>query len=148
MHAIKYLASSLVFLLLLYTGALAADELSGAEIRARVVGNTVIGIEDGKYYEEFLQPNGVIAGRSNRESYRGWWRIEHHKLCVAYDLDDDQNDSTQPKRWDCAAVELSGERLTWKDDGEVSHAKLYPGRIFAGIRALVKPSAQAAKKPD
>lgn len=146
MRTIKYLGPILLILLPLHTGALAGDgELSGAEIRARVVGNTIIGIEDGKYYEEFLQPNGGIAGRNNRESYRGWWRIDGNQLCLAYDPDDDQTLATPPRNWDCSTLALSGDRLTWKDDGVVAYGRLFPGRIFAGIRALVKPEVQAAR---
>ncbi|QJP13743.1 hypothetical protein G3545_08780 [Starkeya sp. ORNL1] len=144
MNTLKYVALPCGILLLLTVTLFASDaELTATEIRARVIGNTVVGVEDGKYYEEYLQPNGIIAGRSRQETYRGWWRIDANKLCFAYETDDED----ASKDWDCNTVSLNGDRVTW--DGE-EHARLVPGRLLSSMRTTAaKPAPQqASKKPN
>lgn len=124
--ALCALAVSVVPLMLapLAGGARASDlELTAEEIQSRLVGNTIVGIEDGEFYAEYLSPNGVIYGQTKHETYRGSWRIVRNKLCLGYEPDDGKKMS-----WNCVFVGLSGDRISWNDDDEVSFARLLPGR--------------------
>lgn len=108
----------------LATCAHASDfELTADELRARMVGNTVVGIEDGEFYAEYLSPNGAIYGRNQHEAYQGYWRIVGNKLCLAYDEDNGKKIS-----WNCVFVALNGDRIIWNDNNETSYARLLPGR--------------------
>lgn len=109
---------------LVATFAHASDmELTADEIRARMIGNTIVGTENGESYAEYLSPNGVIYGRNKRESYNGWWRIAGNKLCFAYEEDNGKKPS-----WNCVYVALTGDKVIWNDDDETSFARLVPGR--------------------
>lgn len=146
MQALKYVALPFIMLILMSTTLLASDrELTAMEIRLRIVGNTVVGTENGQYYEEYLEPSGRIAGRSKSEAYRGWWRLNGNKLCFAYEADEDSN-GRPASNWDCSAVALSGDRLTWKDDGD--QARLVAGRALSSMRTSAKSGIRALKKQN
>ena len=121
-------AIPLAVILLSATGsAMAADsQLSGSEIKAHVIGNTVVGVDNGRSYQEYYDPNGSISGVDN-EVYKGAWRIEGDKLCSKYD--DADSDTKDAPEWDCSAVSLKGDQLTWVDgDDDKTEMKLLPGK--------------------
>lgn len=143
MLTLKHVALPYLILMLLPMEAVASDLLlTATELRTRVVGNTVVGIDNGNYYEEYLQPNGVILGRDRQAAYRGWWRIEGNKLCFAYEQDDNDDNS---RSWDCSTVGVTGDRVTWNDDG--TRARLVPGRGLSNLRLPV-PGPQAMQKQN
>lgn len=143
MLTLKHVALPYVILMVLPANAIASDlQLTGTELRTRMIGNTVVGIENGNYYEEYLASNGVILGRDRQSAYRGWWRIDGNKLCFAYEQDSDDGDT--PKSWDCSTVAVSGDRITWNDDG--SRARLVPGRGLSNLSAPATPGQQAARQ--
>lgn len=132
----KFLASAM--LALAVTGVHASDlELTANEIHSRMVGNTIVGIEDGEFYAEYLSPNGVIYGQNKNDAYRGYWRVAGNKLCFAYELDDGKKMS-----WNCVLVALAGDKVIWNDDNETSFARLLPGR--AEKTAATQTSAPGA----
>lgn len=126
-----------VVLAVLATSVHASDlELTADEIKARMVGNTIVGIEDGEFYAEYLSPSGVIYGQNKHEAYRGYWRLAGNKICFAYEPDDGKKMS-----WNCVFVALTGDKVIWNDDNETSFARLLPGR--AEKSAAMQASAQA-----
>ena len=84
-----------------------ATALSGAEIQARLIGNTITGVEDGETYAEYLAPDGTISGEGDSGAYAGFWRVAGDQLCFRYD-DDDAGGA-----WDCASVTLIGASVYW-----------------------------------
>ena len=62
-------------------------QINANDIKARVIGNTVTGVDDGKPYQEYYNPNGTVSGMDT-EDYTGSWRIEGNKLCTGYESDD------------------------------------------------------------
>ena len=105
-----------------------------ADINAHVIGNTVVGVDDGKPYQEYYNPNGTIEGMDTEE-YTGSWRIMGTKLCTNFPPDDDTKTTTEPA-WTCSGVSVNGDTVTWIDDeGERSEAKLLPGK-------QIEPQAQ------
>jgi hypothetical protein len=105
--------------------ASAATPLSGAEIQARLIGNTITGVENGEAYEEYLKPDGTISGIEDSGFYSGSWRIVNNKLCFHYDEDDGDG-----KGWDCTPVTLVGTNVYWSNevsDGDSVEATLLPG---------------------
>jgi hypothetical protein len=71
-----------------------SQELSSDQIRASIVGNTVVGIEGGEAYAEFLRPNRSLSGRARSGAYSGEWRISGNRICFLYKED--------KKGWDCS----------------------------------------------
>lgn len=119
---------ALILLLASGGGVYASDlEMSAAEIRARVIGNTIMGIEDGKYYAEYLSPSGAIYGRNASESYRGYWRIVDNRLCLGYEPDDERA-SAGKLSWTCSNVGIRGNKIVWNERNDVSFSTLVPGR--------------------
>ncbi|MDQ0395441.1 hypothetical protein J3R73_005233 [Labrys monachus] len=99
--------------------------MGGDEIKARIVGNTVTGVDDGKPYMEYYDPSGSIAGKDT-EPYTGSWRIDGNKLCTGYESEDPTKTDLD---WTCSGVSVVGDRVFWLDqDGEKTEAKLLPGR--------------------
>ncbi len=73
------------------TGEPTADErrwgdVSGAELRALLSGNTVTGRhDDGMPYSEWHAPDGRVFGHNNREPVdKGCWDIRGHQVCYYY----------------------------------------------------------------
>ncbi|MDQ0395443.1 hypothetical protein [Labrys monachus] len=121
----KYILPLSVLLLTGMNCASASDlQLTAAEIKARIIGNTVLGVEDGNPYQEYFNPNGSISGKSSTETYTGAWRIQGDKLCMGYESDDE---SGQINDWNCSDVGVIGDRVIWNDDGELSEGKLVAG---------------------
>jgi hypothetical protein len=104
-HAWSILSGPLLAAIVV-AGAVAADKLSGAQIRDTVVGNTVQGTMEGTGdYAEFYQQDGTIKA----QSYSGAWTIEGDRMCFQYGSD--------PKA--CWEVAREGETLQWIKDGKV-----------------------------
>ena len=106
--------------------AMAADSLmSGSDIKARVIGNTVAGVDEGKPYQEYYNPNGSIDG-VDTEEYGGAWRIDSNRLCTRYESDDEKKGAPA---WECSGVTVKGDQLTWVDgEGEKTEVKLLAGK--------------------
>jgi hypothetical protein len=103
-------------------------QLASEEIRARLIGNTVAGAEDGEAYAEYLSPTGIVYGRSASGRYLGAWRIEGAKICFRYGSEDEENPKVT--EWNCNPVTLSGRSIYWSDDadnGDPAEATLMSG---------------------
>jgi len=110
--------------LLLSQSVMAADFLSGDEIRATIVGNTITGVEDGESYTEYLNPNGTISGQSPSGKYSGNWRISDNEICFTYHEGRTKREAGKNKR-DCNRVKLRGTQITW-DDNSVATLVRHP----------------------
>jgi hypothetical protein len=111
-------------LLLLTSLSPAAVLTTEDEIRQAVVGNTISGMEDGKSYTEYYQPDGHIHGLDPEGPYVGEWRIAGRNICVRY-FDEDGKGSIGA--WDCMGVDVKGSIFAWITDGERYEAHLVPG---------------------
>ena len=109
-------------LLSLTTLSFGAVLTTEAEIRQAIIGNTVSGIEDGKSYTEYYQPDGYVHGLEPEGPYVGEWRIAGRNFCVRYF---DENASTGA--WECMGVDIKGSLFAWIKDGERYEADLVPG---------------------
>jgi hypothetical protein len=98
-----------------------------AEIRQAIIGNTVSGIEDGKSYTEYFQPDGHIHGQEPEGPYVGEWRIDGPSFCVRYFDKEDEAGSGSIGAWECMGVEIQGSLFAWIKDGERYKAQLVPG---------------------
>jgi hypothetical protein len=101
--------------------------LTGEDIKKEIVGNSLIGIEKGETYVEYLSPDGTISGLAESGFYRGAWRVDGDKICVLYDADE-PGDSA--KTWDCEPIARKGENIYWSDSvaaDEPSEATLLAG---------------------
>lgn len=89
--------------------------LTGAQIRAKLIGRTISGTEDGVRYSEKLLANGTIKGHSAKEpAYDGEWEISGNEICFYYDSDDDD---------DCSRIVMKGSTVNFiDDDGSQSKA--------------------------
>ena len=97
------------------TGGSAGGLAKAAEIKAKLVGNTIAGsMVKGGVYLEYLTPNGNVNGKD----YKGKWTLEGDNMCFVYGSD--------PK--ECYGVRIKGNQVTWvkagKDEGN--------GTIVAG----------------
>ncbi|MDQ0395865.1 hypothetical protein [Labrys monachus] len=123
----KYFLPLSILMLSVAGPVLASDlQLTGAEIKARIIGNTVTGVDDGDTYQEYYNPNGSIAGTDNTGKYTGNWRIDGDQLCTIFQ--DTDNDVVTAKDWNCSNIGVIGDHVIWNDDGDLSDAKLIPGR--------------------
>lgn len=95
---------------------LAEEPLTGREIAARIVGNTVRGGDAA--FEEYYRPDGAVFGTSPEGSYQGRWTIDDDRLCLEY---------AEP--FGCHQIVLEGEKITFiNEDGDVDDAgTLLPG---------------------
>ncbi|MGB7973023.1 MAG: hypothetical protein WCF81_01450 [Roseiarcus sp.] len=103
-----------------------------AQIRQAMVGNTVSGIEDGKAYTDYYQPDGYIHGVEPEGSYVGEWRVTGRNFCVRYfdkgeGPDREEVGSGTIGAWECMGVEIQGSLFAWIKDGERYKAQLVPG---------------------
>jgi len=81
--------------------------LSGDEIRAEIIGNTVDG-QMGTAFTEYYSPDGAIKGLSGEGRYEGRWSIEDDMLCFVY---------SEP--FGCRRIGLSGDIVSYiTEDGE------------------------------
>ena len=102
--------------LALPVGAAMADEaLTGAGIRALVVGNTVQGtMETSGGYAEFYRPDGTIKAAT----YSGTWSIEGDSFCTQVGAD--------PR--ECWQGAKAGDEIHWLKDGKLDGTgKVMPG---------------------
>lgn len=98
--------------------ALAADPLTGAQIQAQIVGNTVEGTAGDVEYTEFYATDGTIHGLGDDGPYAGQWSIENDHMC--FDLGETK---------ECDKVQLDGSKIQlFADDGSlVAVGELKPG---------------------
>jgi hypothetical protein len=90
--------------------------LSGQQIRDRLVGNTIAGVENGKDYVEYLRMDGTISGRDANGDYTGQWRIDNDQICFRYSEDEqpeESNFSSKTGDWDCSHIMVKGSQLRW-----------------------------------
>jgi len=143
MVSMKYLLPLSILMLGIAGHALASDlELTASEIKARIIGNTISGVDDGETYMEYYSPNGTILGTDSSGKYTGNWRIDGDQLCTLFPDDDDSDDDNSTdnsaganktnnaggaKSWSCSNIGLIGDKVIWNDDGDLSDAKLLPG---------------------
>jgi hypothetical protein len=114
--------SILVGSLLMMPAVAHSKDLSNDEqIREALIGNTLSGVEEGKSYVEFLQPDGRIDGEEREGRYTGHWQIAKGQICFSYDDDD------KATNWDCVKVGIEGSRIVWIDKGERTYANLIAG---------------------
>src|SRR5208283_5437223 len=88
-------------------GLAAARELSGDRIRQDVIGNTLVGTEDGLQYFEYFIDDGTIVGEGKDGEYSGHWFIQGAQLCVAYEDDN----GYIPQTHKCARVILNRNQV-------------------------------------
>jgi hypothetical protein len=102
----------------LAAAALAADPLTGAQIQAQIVGNTVDGTAGDVEYTEFYAADGTIHGLGDDGPYAGQWSIENDHMC--FDLGETK---------ECDKVQLDGTKVQlFADDGSlVAVGELKPG---------------------
>lgn len=118
---VKTLAITLVFL---STAGLAASQgLSGDQIRLRVIGNTLVGTEDGLQYFEYFINDGTIVGQGKDGEYSGHWFIRRNQLCVAYE--DDKG--YIPKTHKCSRVIMNRNQIIASSIDEDDPLTLQPG---------------------
>ena len=86
-----------------------AETLSGNQIRNLLAGNTMIGVQDGSPYEEYLSPSGMISGGTGAEDYSGQWKITGNQICFMYGGDESTGG------WDCSTVTLRNNRIIFED---------------------------------
>jgi len=93
--------------LVLLVGTATADEaLSGASLRALIVGNTVQGtMETSGGYAEFYRPDGTIKAAT----YSGTWTIEGDAFCTQVGAD--------PR--ECWQGAKAGDEIHWLRDGRL-----------------------------
>ena len=81
--------------------------LSGDEIQAEIIGNTVDG-QMGTPFTEFYSPDGIIKGVSGEGRYEGSWSIDDDMLCFVY---------SEP--FGCRRIGLTGDVVSYiTEDGE------------------------------
>ena len=103
-----------------------------AQVRQAIVGNTISGIEDGKPYTEYYQPDGYIHGLEPDGLYVGEWRTTGRSFCVRYfdkgeGADREEQGSGSIGPWECMGVEINGSFFAWVQDGERYKAQLVRG---------------------
>ena len=103
-----------------------------AQIRQAIVGNTISGVEDGKSYAEYFQPDGYIHGAELEGLYVGQWRTTGRNLCVRYFIkgegpDREEVGSGDIGAWECMGIDIQGSLFAWIKDGERYKAQLVPG---------------------
>jgi hypothetical protein len=118
---VKKLAITLVFL---STAGLAASQgLSGDQIRQHVIGNTLVGTDDGLQYFEYFIADGTIVGQGKDGEYSGHWFIRGNRLCVAYE--DDKGYIPQTHK--CSRVIVSRNQIIASSIDEDEPLTLQPG---------------------
>ena len=82
--------------------------LTGEEIRAGIIGNTITGADEHGSFSEFLDRNGAIRGVSGSDRFTGVWRIKGDQICIRR-YDPDANE------WDCNSVTFDNGNIFWTD---------------------------------
>jgi hypothetical protein len=107
------------------TQANAPPALTNEDIRAKLIGNTISGVEDGEAYDEYLKPDGKISGRSASEKYTGQWRVADGQICFYYN--ETGKSVTNSKNWDCSFVAVDGSKVIWDPGPDQSQSTLVEG---------------------
>lgn len=112
-----------------------SGSLSAAQIRARLVGNTIDGVDDGKPFSEYVVSDGSLRGLGADGFFSGSWRIDNNQFCYRINEETDPDDSaatdpTATSDWDCSQVTLVGDKLFWSDD--VDEGDVPDGTLLAG----------------
>jgi hypothetical protein len=120
-----------------------AQALSDAQIRQALVGKTISGTENGEAYSEYLNPDGVISGRSSSGAYSGRWRISDNEICFLY-----EEDAGRGGKWDCNEVRLRGNQIIWDDNSTATVSGAIIGGVLGGggapIGAIIGGATGAA----
>lgn len=109
--------------------------LSAAQIQARLVGNTIDGVDDGKPFSEYVVSDGSLRGVGADGLFTGTWRIANNQFCYRINPDSDP-DETAPNNadasweWECSQVTLVGDKLFWSDD--IDEGDVPDGTVRAG----------------
>ena len=114
--------SGVAGLLILASGSFGAVLTTEDQIRKAVIGNTVAGVEDGKAYTEYFQPDGYLHGEDPEGPYVGEWRIAGRDICTR-----DFSEEHSMSDWECVSVDIDGSRFAWVKDGERYEAQLRHG---------------------
>lgn len=97
-------------------------ELTAAEIRATIAGNSLTGEYEGKAYTEYYDADGTIHGSSADGPYKGKWSVRDDDLmCFAYEPD--------YAIIGCVMLFVNADTVTFRliDGTEEPPAKLRPG---------------------
>jgi len=84
-----------------------AGTLSGDQIRTSLVGNTMVGVQDGSRYEQYLDPSGTIIGSAGADDYFGQWKITGNQICFY--------NTSKSADWDCSTVMLRNDQIIFED---------------------------------
>jgi hypothetical protein len=103
----------------------AEPTLPNDQIRAKLVGNTISGVEDEETYSEYLKQDGKIAGFAPSGKYTGRWRIADDQICFFYD--GAGKTVTSAKDWECSFVAIDGSKITWDPGPDASESTLIAG---------------------
>ena len=111
--------------------AAAGGMATAADIKAKIIGNTVIGtMESSGAYTEYYDPDGTVVG----SDYTGKWSLEGDKMCFVYGSD--------PK--ECLDVQIKDAKLSWmKFAVEIGSGSIVPGNPSKLMGAAAEPEAAA-----
>ena len=126
MHFSISFLSALGMAALTLSSAQAEDAmLSGADMQARIVGNTMVGIYDdaGGQWREYYDPSGEIRGTDeDHGAYSARYEIRQDFMCFDYPWDGAD--------W-CSVISIDGDNLTFYKDGKpvttIRNTQLLPG---------------------
>lgn len=115
--------------LLLVAVALPADamptKLSGAEIRAWIAGNTVVGVWAGTPYRQLFRPDGTTAYAAEGTPVdEGRWWVTDDEYCSWW----------QGSGEACYQVLRDGDELIWRTRGVFRRS--YAAEVFPGDRLM------------
>jgi hypothetical protein len=92
--------------------AVDASILTGDQIRQRIIGNTIVGTEDGAPVSKYFGADGFIRVEDKDGRYKGVWKIKGNELCVGYEDDNGNMDEAK----ECSTMALRGDRVIRSSD--------------------------------
>ena len=92
-----------------FSEAALSETLSGNQIRSLLAGKTLVGVQDGSRYEEYLSRSGMIFGSTGAGDLGGQWKIAGNQVCFMYG----GRESTGG--WDCSTDTLRNNRIIFED---------------------------------
>jgi hypothetical protein len=96
----------------------APEKLTGMAAWTALVGNTVVGIVEGKELVDYYLPDGTVKSLADKQLVVGKWALEGDKICFTY--------PTEPK--DCYAMEVVGDTATFTaPTGQAIRAQIQKG---------------------
>ena len=103
-----------------------AKALSGDEIKATLIGNTLSGVsKKGPRYEETYMADGSIRGLwAGKDKYSGKWYVQGDKLCLDYVGSDDEDG--------CTSASLNGDKFYWLNDDGSAYNATRPATLVSG----------------